>query len=299
MVKVSSNLLSLHSKIDQYISPIDSVGEESACIYIHNIESGSDIFRFDSSDGSELSETTKESFLTHGVAYFRGAFDSIDIFVAEDTLVPDSFLNLTIKRIVPKVCTPALLGHSFGVLHASGIGIEGKCVLFVGDPGAGKTTVILNLVNSGFQFICDDKAFLKKRDSRINIFSVSGTVSVKGDTNLIKGVKTAQYIWGGKCSTLFNVGDAFSDSKELPARLIFFISGKGNSLTYKRISATESLKKLFLPGVAHYLKNNKESAAEKFNFLVDLVSQTRQYELFLGKDMHRLPDVIKNLLEEL
>jgi hypothetical protein len=69
-----------------------------------------------------------------------------------------------------------LLGTVFGVLchqrgitplHASAIDVAGGCVAFVGEIGAGKSTLVAALARRGHQAIADDVCFLQLDDSGV------------------------------------------------------------------------------------------------------------------------------------
>jgi hypothetical protein len=65
-------------------------------------------------------------------------------------------------------CLTALLETSrgertwLGILHASAVGVRGRCVLFAGARGSGKSTLAAALVAAGLDFVTDDYAPLEK-----------------------------------------------------------------------------------------------------------------------------------------
>jgi hypothetical protein len=54
-------------------------------------------------------------------------------------------------------------------LHASAVGKDGRAILFLGDSGAGKSTMSAGLCTHGWEFITDDVAILCKSDDTLKI----------------------------------------------------------------------------------------------------------------------------------
>jgi hypothetical protein len=70
----------------------------------------------------------------------------------------------------------SLLKKQISVIHASGIGRNGKCVVFPARSGGGKTTVALSLLEKGFSYLGDNYIILDEGTARsyispLNIFS--------------------------------------------------------------------------------------------------------------------------------
>ncbi len=70
----------------------------------------------------------------------------------------------------------SLLKKQISIIHASGVGKDGKCVIFPARSGGGKTTVALSLLDRGFSYLGDnyiilDKTVAKSYISPLNIFT--------------------------------------------------------------------------------------------------------------------------------
>lgn len=70
----------------------------------------------------------------------------------------------------------ALFQKGFTVLHGSSISFKKKGIIFSGLSGSGKSTVISDLINRGFDYISDDLVCL---DSKNNLHSHTNTLAVK------------------------------------------------------------------------------------------------------------------------
>jgi Coenzyme PQQ synthesis protein D (PqqD) len=54
-----------------------------------------------------------------------------------------------------------------GILHASAVGVDGRCVVLCGERGAGKSTLAAALVAAGAEFVTDDYAPLEQASWRV------------------------------------------------------------------------------------------------------------------------------------
>jgi Coenzyme PQQ synthesis protein D (PqqD) len=54
-----------------------------------------------------------------------------------------------------------------GILHASAVAVDGRCVVFCGERGAGKSTLAAALVAAGAEFVTDDYAPLEQASWRV------------------------------------------------------------------------------------------------------------------------------------
>ena len=77
--------------------------------------------------------------------------------------------DLTTNRLLARHgCLTALLETArrprrlLGILHASAVGVGGRCVLFPGTKGSGKTTLAAALVAAGAELVTDDYAPLER-----------------------------------------------------------------------------------------------------------------------------------------
>jgi len=71
--------------------------------------------------------------------------------------------GLLIGQVLPLV---AVL-HGLEVLHASGVVIDGRACAFSGAPGAGKSTLAVNLALGGAELLSDDVVALRVEEGRV------------------------------------------------------------------------------------------------------------------------------------
>jgi Coenzyme PQQ synthesis protein D (PqqD) len=87
---------------------------------------------------------------------------------ADDALLASSKQSTRNRALARHRCLTALLETSrptrkwLGILHASAVGVKGRCILFAGARGSGKSTLAATLVAAGANFVTDDYAPLEQ-----------------------------------------------------------------------------------------------------------------------------------------
>ena len=104
------------------------------------------------------------------ILVFPSALDSADLYFPDDTdIAVDPFSGPTLELLMINY-----LAQGRGVIiHGCGLEKDGEGILFVGESGAGKSTMA-NLWNSegGIQILSDDRVIVRKRE---NDFWIYGT----------------------------------------------------------------------------------------------------------------------------
>jgi HPr kinase/phosphorylase len=68
-------------------------------------------------------------------------------------------------------------------VHASCVSVEGKGLLIFGEAGAGKSTLALQMIDLGADFLSDDRTILSLEDNRIYArppHTISGLIEARG-----------------------------------------------------------------------------------------------------------------------
>lgn len=68
------------------------------------------------------------------------------------------------------------------LLHASAVEMNGRCVLFAGNSGSGKTTMAMNLVKKGAKYISNDLTFMYVRGDKVMVLGVPQKITMEKDT---------------------------------------------------------------------------------------------------------------------
>src|SRR3954451_20899910 len=88
---------------------------------------------------------------------------------------PWSWQRFLVGRVLPW----AAVLRGYEALHASAVGWAGRAVGFVGETGMGKTSVAVQLVARGMQYMTDDVLALERGDGAIRAHPGAGIASVR------------------------------------------------------------------------------------------------------------------------
>ncbi|HEX41172.1 MAG TPA: hypothetical protein ENN81_03835 [Phycisphaerales bacterium] len=138
--------------------------------------------------------------------------------------------------------------------HAGGVCRDGRCVLWTGESGAGKTTRVLELVAAGWDYIGDDVVMLRPGPAGWEVSPYRRTAHVSVDTCRrfvqLSGL-AGRKPFGDK--HLFDIAQYFDT--RIPDRAavdeIYFLHGVGDEPP-RRLSASEAFECL-APGFLYYI----------------------------------------------
>jgi hypothetical protein len=134
------------------------------------------------SDGTarfEIHEHPVAGYLIDSSRYgrFRVSRDGAEVACAPNDPSGLHWWGLLIGQVLPLV---AVL-HGLEVLHASAVAIDGRAFAFSGMPGAGKSTLALNLGLAGAPLLCDDVIALRAQRERVIAEPGSALVNLRDD----------------------------------------------------------------------------------------------------------------------
>jgi hypothetical protein len=181
-------------------------------------------------------------------------------------------------------------------LHAAGLAIDGRAVLFAGDSGAGKSTLTITLLRKSFGYIADDMVFLAPRPQEFRILGFPDEIDLTDETIALfselaplarlpksRGWRKRQV----RPEQLYPV-DLVSECK--PGLLIFpKISGKGISVL-KPMNSSEALLLL----LSNIIRTDSRSSQNHLDALTALVGKSECYRLETGRDFDAIPDLIRS-----
>lgn len=98
-------------------------------------------------------------------------------------IATDAALSAYERRVHLTVAMNAVLFHFRRVLlHAGAVQLGGRVHLFVGDRGAGKTTVTLRLAAAGGTLLCDDHVVIRRGRCNFTVSGCSARTRLTADT---------------------------------------------------------------------------------------------------------------------
>ena len=185
-------------------------------------------------------------------------------------------------------------------IHAGAVAMDGLGILLPGARKSGKTTTLINLVRSGFQFISDDRPLIRENANGLEILAFHQHVYVTEAT--IRFFPELRFLLGQdnehpkKSFLIDKVYPNSTIDKCEPRLLIFPQIMSSNRSTLTPISRPECLQRL----IPHSLKvfGSHQIARAHFQTLSHLVESTTPYLLHLGRDLDAVPDMIRRCLHQ-
>lgn len=191
-----------------------------------------------------------------------------------------------------------LRGQGLFWIHAGTVADSGRATLFVGQTGQGKTTTVLSLVEAGFQFLSEDRTFIRALPEGLEVLAFPLDVAITANTLTmlsslrarIDQVPTNQRKVRVDPSLLFPTAMI---ERAFPALILFPQVGNQRQTRVQRVETADALRRL-LPN--SLLASNPTVTEDHFMALTQLVRSVKSYEIILGTDLEQIPRTIRKLL---
>lgn len=201
-----------------------------------------------------------------------------------------------------------LRGHGYYGIHANGVVYCGQGVLLVGDSGAGKTTLTLSLVQSGWRYIGDDSLLLHQikpegstaavtafplrrgfacREETVNFFPQLATIAAQSPALLE----------GKKLLPIEAIAPGATDTVCTPRLLLFPKIVEGSESQLLPLDEASALTLLMRQSTG--ILRDRASAAAQIGVLKELVQQSLCYEFHGGTDVYKTPATVADRLSTL
>lgn len=219
------------------------------------------------------------------VQVFLGSLDSRSIWTASHPLFTLALIELCKRR-----CRYSL--------HAAGLCVNGKGMLFAGSSGAGKSTLALTLLRAGFGFLSDDMLFLAPGQKGLRVLAFPDELDLTEDSTGF--FPELHQLWARPKPAGF---------PKRPVRVEEIqetvVAGecRPEAVFFPRIAHTETSRvepmtaeEAFLELVPNVLLTEARSTQAHLDVLAGLVRDTRCYRLNTGRDLEALPGLIRDLM---
>lgn len=81
-------------------------------------------------------------------------------------------------RMIREIMSRYMERQGFFLLHASAVEKDGQAVLFCGNKGVGKTTIMLGLLARGYNLIGNDKVYVGIENRQVKLYSWPGPIGI-------------------------------------------------------------------------------------------------------------------------
>lgn len=188
-------------------------------------------------------------------------------------------------------------------LHAAAVATpEGPNVLFVGPSGSGKTTLAIALIRRGGRFLTDDAILLRARSDGVDALALRRPFSVDVTTageypDLVATWARAHHRVARKQRADAHAAYASQHVPGFHPQVIVFptvTSQQRSSL--RAISRSAALAHLLTQSGPELFDQSTMTA--QLDVLARLLRQAMPYELASGRDLHRHPEAIVDLLQQ-
>lgn len=184
------------------------------------------------------------------------------------------------------------------MLHSGAVALGGKGLLLAGETQSGKTTSALRLVGGGFDFLSDDRCFLRKSGARFEALSFPEPVRVYPAN--VADLPEFQFLKKDRQKIpkkVFDIKQVYPhsiiDKAELKAIAFPCWDAAGES-RLEMVSPGQALKEM-LPLTMTSLF--PDTARVHFEFIADLVEKMPCFRFYLGSDKEKWHDIAKGLLQ--
>ncbi|MDD5706630.1 MAG: hypothetical protein PHR35_11965 [Kiritimatiellae bacterium] len=214
---------------------------------------------------------------------------------------PDAYRPWLIEHLVLQMLLLEMLrGQGLFWLHAGCVSHDGRAVLFTGHTGSGKTTACLNLAVNGFDFLAEDRIFVRSDGSGVTLLGYPRDMAVTPETlALLPALRervgavtfTARKL-RLPAAALFHGNRPTS---AIPGLILFPRITEAARTTFQSLPPTQTLCRL-LPN--SLLASQPDVSTRHFSALSSLARSSRAYELLLGRDVAALPGLVRDLMAD-
>lgn len=188
-------------------------------------------------------------------------------------------------------------------LHASAIEKDGKLILFTGNSGVGKSTLLANLATRGFQVFTDDICVLNHDKDQKIVFGIASYPMLKLWEDALTKINSDSYTTENKIRPhLPKYAQFFHktfNTKMLPVEKVFILQISNNeNITHQTLSNVAAFKNVERQAYKYRLTSGDILRPEHFSVMSALVNQTQVITIkrpHYGTTINEFCDIIEKL----
>lgn len=225
------------------------------------------------------------------LAAFRVSFgeEAIELIRTSVPDEPATLNHLLYDHLVPRVVSAS--GKL--VLHGSVVRIGSALAVFLGETGAGKSTLAASLDAKGYELLGDDAVVVAPIDGvfhgepvyrslRLYPDSICGVFADNVVTAPMAHYSDKQHVIGGAIE--------LNKTAPLPIGWVFFLANEESEFGLRELSVRECCMNLITHSFA-LEPDNVEAARDRFAQVAEFATVARSYELSFPHNYEMLPDV--------
>lgn len=189
--------------------------------------------------------------------------------------------------------------------HAAAVSLNGRGLLIVGKSGQGKTTLSVDLLSNGFDFLADDRCFLREGEQGVEVIGFYEPIRYFSDN--VKHIHSIE-----EATRNQNLPRLSNDKSQLDLSLIYRnriidkstlaglvfpqYSPQETTSRVEKIPSGESLITLLPLTMVCF---DRETSKTHFKFTAKLVATVPSIKLIMGQDHERWHILIKEYLDSI
>jgi len=228
------------------------------------------------------------------------AYDLARGFGVGGLVSPESHRPWLMEHLVLQILLLEMLrGQDLFWLHSACVAHGGRAVLLVGPSGSGKTTSCLNLAGHGFEFLGEDRVFLRSDHAQTSLLAYPRDMAVTRETlsllpflrECVGAASFSSRKLRVAAATLF---PGRREESAKPGLILFPRVVDAARTTFQPLPAAAALRRI-LPN--SLLASHPAVSARHFQALSKLASGSRAFEVAMGRDIEAFPELVLGVLE--
>ncbi len=227
----------------------------------------------------------------HTEAMFAQTGHEDGVPIARVTVFAEN-LNLDERRIYLVVLLNKLLFRlGYMRLHSSAVALDGKVNVFIGDRGAGKSSICAFLAGRGGLVLADDDVMLHYGGDVCVVSGCDETMRIMADTerHLFGRLDAPVEMFGGKPKKQIMTAERFSIEPYVDHALDrMFFPRVGESFSVMRVTPSRVVMRLMNSLVLYNRFAGAGDHKQTLDYLADVAARINAYELTLSPDFSDL-----------